>query len=83
MIIKPIPLFPTPGAPRITSLTSDKDDFFLRTCLIPRIPLLEFILELFTLSYKMLPQYLADFLLRYRLLCQLSLISLISSLINY
>ena len=62
MIIKTIPLFPTPGAPRITSLTSDKDDFFLRTCLIPRIPLLEFILQLFTLSYKMLPQYLADFL---------------------
>ena len=46
IIINP-PLFPTPGAPSTTSLTSDKDDFFLRTCLIPLIPLVEFIFKMY------------------------------------
>ena len=43
-LISTLPLFPTPGAPTTAIFTSDNEDFFLLTCLMARMPLLELML---------------------------------------
>ena len=41
---------PTPGAPNTRSFTSDREDFFLLTCLMALIPLLELIVLILSLQ---------------------------------
>ena len=45
ILILLIPLFPTPGAPTTAIFTSERDDFFLRTWRMPRMALLELIVD--------------------------------------
>ena len=41
---------PTPGAPTTKIFTSEREDFFLLTCLMARMPLLELIVQIVSLS---------------------------------